>query len=70
MAEMGHKPAYLSPSGAGGMSAMTARVSEFCAVQQLGVSATSGLYVGDKGARGGCNLLVGWRRKTASWRAP
>ena len=39
MAEMGHKPAYLSPSGAGGMSAMTARVSEFCAVQQLEVSA-------------------------------
>ena len=36
---LGHKPAYLSPSGAGGMSAMTARVSEFCAVQQLEVSA-------------------------------
>ena len=26
------------------MSAMTARVSEFCAVQQLGVSAKSGRY--------------------------
>jgi hypothetical protein len=40
---MGHKPAYLSPRRAGGMSAMPARVSEFCAVQQLGVSAITGL---------------------------
>src|SRR6516164_6574479 len=39
MAEMGHKPAYLSPRRAGGMSAMLARVSEFCAAQQLEVSA-------------------------------
>ena len=34
MAEMGHKPAYLSPRRAGGMSAMPARVSDFAAPQR------------------------------------
>ena len=41
MAEMGHKPAYPSARRAGGMSAMPAIVSDFCAVQQLGVSANN-----------------------------
>jgi hypothetical protein len=33
----------LSPRRAGGMSAMPARAADFCAVQQLEVSASSGL---------------------------
>ena len=42
MSARGHQPAHLRPRWAGGMSAMTARVSGFCAVQQLEVSAMSG----------------------------
>src|SRR6516225_8632597 len=39
MAEMGHKPANLSPRRAGGMSAVTARVSDFAAPQRRKCSA-------------------------------
>jgi len=34
LSEMGHKPAYLRPRRAGGMSAMPARVSDFAAPQR------------------------------------
>ena len=39
MAEMGHKPAYLSPRRAGGMSAMPTIVSDFAALQRRKCSA-------------------------------
>jgi hypothetical protein len=39
MAEMGHKPAYLRPRRAGGMSAMPAIVSNFAAMQRRKCSA-------------------------------
>ena len=43
MAEMGHKPADLSPRRAGGMSAMPAIVSDFAAMQRRKCSANYGL---------------------------
>jgi hypothetical protein len=60
---MGHKhriSVLLSPAF---MSEMAAIPTEFCAPQRKSLSATSGLYAGDKGPRGGCNTLVGWCRK-------
>jgi len=41
MAEMGHKPANLSPRRAGGMSAIHAIVSDFAAMQRRKCSANN-----------------------------
>jgi hypothetical protein len=53
MAEMGHKPAYMSPRRADGMSVMPAIVSDFAALQRRKCSATSGLYIGKKALAAG-----------------